>query len=82
MKITLYASGCEMCGGFAQALMGVKEEFDIENLQIEKVCNTEEIIKAGVVAPAVAIDGEVVISGKVPDIEDLKKIIKERVEDK
>jgi small redox-active disulfide protein 2 len=44
--------------------------------EIVKVTDISEIMERGVVAtPAVSIDGNIVISGKVPRIEEAKKLL-------
>ncbi|MGM0510738.1 MAG: thioredoxin family protein [Thermoplasmatota archaeon] len=46
---------------------------------MEKVEELDEITSRGVMmTPALGIDGDVVISGKVPNIEQMKELLKER----
>ncbi len=74
-KIQILGTGCPKCKKLAEnaqeAMQGVEGEFDIE-----KVTDINEIMKFGVMmTPALAIDGEVKVSGKVPSPEDIKKML-------
>jgi small redox-active disulfide protein 2 len=53
------------------------EELGIDAV-VEKVQDINEIISRGVVAtPAVAVDGKVVISGKIPSLDEVKKVLQQ-----
>jgi small redox-active disulfide protein 2 len=46
------------------------------NAQVEKVTDINEITSFGVMmTPALAIDGEVKVVGKVPSVEEIKKLL-------
>jgi len=74
-KIQILGTGCPKCRKFAEnAEMAVKN-LGIE-YEIEKVTDLNDIMKFGVMmTPALAVDGEVKIVGKVPTPEDIEKII-------
>jgi len=43
---------------------------------LEKVTDINRITDAGImITPALAVDGEIKIIGKVPDVEEIKKLI-------
>ncbi len=68
MKLTVYGLGCARC---EEAEMVAREAVTEAGLdaQVEKVTDIGAMAKAGVLmTPAIAIDGKVVISGKVPDV--------------
>lgn len=75
MKFTIYGSGCAKC---AQLTAHAEEAASAKGLQyeIEKVTDTNAIIDAGIMrTPALAIDGEIVIEGKVASPEDIQKLL-------
>ncbi len=75
MKFTIYGSGCAKC---AQLTANAEEAASTKGLQyeIEKVTDTNAIIDAGIMrTPALAIDGEIVIEGKVASAADIQKLL-------
>jgi small redox-active disulfide protein 2 len=77
MKIQILGTGCPKCKktyeNADQALNDLGTCADLE-----KVEDLKAIMEFGVmVTPAVAIDGEVKVAGKVPSVEELKKLILE-----
>lgn len=75
MKFTIYGSGCAKC---AQLTANVEEAASAKGLQyeIEKVTDTNAIIDAGIMrTPALAIDGDIVIEGKVANAADIQKLL-------
>ncbi|MFC1540639.1 thioredoxin family protein [Candidatus Margulisiibacteriota bacterium] len=75
MEIMIYGPGCPRCKAteknVLEALAQLKKE--------AKVTQENDILKfakAGVMfTPAVAIDGEVKIAGKVPSVDEIKKML-------
>ena len=76
MKIEILGTGCPKC----KKLYELTEEAVKEtgsNAEIVKVEDIQQIINMGVMmTPAIAIDGQVKASGKIPKIDDIKKWIK------
>lgn len=75
MKIEILGVGCAKCKQVAaNAEQAVKESgIDAEVKKVEKI---DEIIKYNVlITPALVIDGEVKCSGKVPSVEEIKKML-------
>jgi small redox-active disulfide protein 2 len=67
MKLEILGSGCANC----QKLMAVTEEavrdLGVDDVELVKVEDFKQIMAYGVMStPALVIDGNVVVSGKVP----------------
>ena len=76
MKIQILGTGCPKCEKTTKAVKEVVEELGIE-AEIEKVTDLNEIMTFNVMTtPAVAIDGQVKIAGRVPSARALKKLLK------
>ena len=75
MKITIYGPGCKNCVNLADNAKKAVEEVGVE-AEIVKVEDMAEIAQAGIMStPAIGIDGEVKIKGRVATVEDIKKLI-------
>jgi small redox-active disulfide protein 2 len=75
MRIEVLGSGCASCKaleaatGAALAQLGMKHP-------IEKVTDLPTIVSYGVMStPALVIDGEVKLSGRVPSVEELQRLL-------
>ncbi len=74
MKIQVAGPGCPRC---QETEKNVREACSQLNLaaDISHVFDIKEIAKLGVLfTPAVIVDGKIVVSGKLPTIDELKKI--------
>ena len=75
-KIQILGTGCPKCIKLEEVSRKVADELGIE-YDIEKVTDINKIMEFGVMmTPALVVDGEVKVVGKVPSIEDVKKYIK------
>lgn len=75
MKIDILGMGCSKCKKLMESAVDAVKELGIV-AEISKVDKIEEIMKFGVMTtPALAIDGKVVVSGRVPSKEEIKKLI-------
>jgi len=77
MKIEILGTGCPKC---EKALANAKKAVEELGLDAEvvKVYELEEITSRGVVmTPALAVDGEVKLSGKVPSVEEIKGMLQD-----
>lgn len=75
MKIQVLGTGCPKCKKTAEAAEAAVNELGIE-AEIVKVTDLNEIMKFGVMlTPALAVDGEVKVVGKVPSVEDVKSML-------
>ena len=74
-KIQILGTGCAKCKMLAELAEKAVKEAGIDG-QIEKITDIKEIMKFGVMTtPALAIDGQVKTVGKLPNMEELKKIL-------
>ena len=74
MKIQILGPGCPKCHKLAEIANEAADELGLE-AEIEKVTQINEIVSFGVMlTPALAIDGEVKVVGKVPSTEELKTL--------
>ena len=77
MKIEILGAGCMKCKDLYQSTMNAVAELDIA-AEVVKVEDINAIMNYGVMmTPALVIDGEVKLTGKVPSVENLKKLIME-----
>jgi small redox-active disulfide protein 2 len=73
--LQILGTGCAKCNQLAAATQQAADESGIE-CQIEKVTDFMRFADFGVMfTPALVVDGEVKVAGKVPSIEELKKLI-------
>ena len=76
-KLQVLGTGCPKCRKLTEAVEAAAGELGIE-YELEKVKDINEIMNFGVMmTPALVVDGEVKVAGKVPDSEELKKMIDE-----
>ncbi|MCK5698555.1 MAG: TM0996/MTH895 family glutaredoxin-like protein [Candidatus Aenigmarchaeota archaeon] len=73
MKIEILGTGCPKCKKLEENARKALDETD-KKAEVVKVTDINEIIDYGVMSPpAIVIDGEVKCSGRIPDIEEIKK---------
>jgi small redox-active disulfide protein 2 len=74
-KIQILGTGCPKCKALTQNAETAAKEMGIEH-QIEKVTEINEIMKFGVMmTPALVIDGQVKVVGKVISPEQIKAML-------
>lgn len=74
-KIQILGTGCPKCKKLYEAVQQVVKESSIE-ADVTKVEDINEILKFGVMmTPALAVDGEVKVYGKIPKPEEIRKMI-------
>uniref|UniRef100_A0A7C4AKA9 Thioredoxin family protein n=1 Tax=Thermodesulfovibrio aggregans TaxID=86166 RepID=A0A7C4AKA9_9BACT len=79
MKIIVAGPGCPRCKATEENVKKACEEIKLE-AEITHIYDVKEFPKLGVIlTPAVLIDKEVVISGKVPTIQELKEILSKKI---
>ena len=75
MEITIYGPGCKNCVELADNAKKAMEETGVE-AEIVKVEDMAEIAKAGIMStPAIGIDGDVEIKGRVATVAEIKDLI-------
>lgn len=74
-KLQILGTGCAKCKVLAENTEAAVKELNIE-YELVKVTDINEIMSFGVMAtPALAVDGEVKVSGRVPSVDEIKKIL-------
>ncbi|HUT29414.1 MAG TPA: thioredoxin family protein [Sedimentisphaerales bacterium] len=74
-KIQVLGTGCPKCRKLAENAELAAKDLGIE-YEIEKVTDINRIMEFGVMmTPALAVDGKVKVVGKVPNIEELKRLL-------
>jgi len=75
MKIQVLGTGCAKCQKLENHVRKAVEELGVD-ADVEKVQDIDAITSFGVMmTPALAIDGQVKIVGKVPSVDDVKTLI-------
>ncbi len=76
MKIQVLGTGCAKCKLLAEQTERAVRELGLD-AEVEKVTEINEILDFGVMmTPALAVDGEVKVVGKVPAMDELKDMLK------
>ena len=74
-KIQILGTGCPKCKKLAENTEAAVKDLGIE-YDIEKVTNINEIMGFGVMmTPALVVDGDVKVVGKVPSPDDIKGML-------
>ena len=77
MKIQILGTGCPKCKQVEVNAREAVKNLGI-NAVIEKVTDIDQIIDFGItVTPALAVDGDVKFSGKIPSVEEIEKLLKQ-----
>jgi small redox-active disulfide protein 2 len=73
--IQILGTGCPKCKKLAETAETAAKELGIE-YEIKKVTDINDIMSFGVMmTPALVVDNEVRLTGKVPSVSELKQII-------
>ena len=74
-KLQILGTGCAKCNDLADKTVEAARELGIE-YELVKVSDINDIMSFGVMmTPALAVDGEVKITGRVPGVEEIKGLI-------
>ena len=74
-KFEILGAGCPKCQKMAEHTKAAAEDLGLE-YEIVKVTEINDIISYGVMTtPALVVDGEVKVMGKVPTAEEIKGLI-------
>ncbi len=74
-KIQILGTGCPKCKKLTENAAVAAQEIG-DAFDIEKVTDINEILKFGVMmTPALVVDGDVKVVGKVPPVSDIRKIL-------
>lgn len=75
MKLQILGTGCAKCNALTMATEKAAQSLGVE-YELEKVTDLNRIMSFGVmITPALVVDGKVKVSGKVPSVDDLKKLL-------
>ncbi|MHC4155670.1 MAG: thioredoxin family protein [Planctomycetota bacterium] len=74
-KIEVLGTGCPKCKKLAELTEAAAKDLGID-YEIEKVTDINKIMEFGVMmTPALVVDGEVKVVGKVPNMDQIKSYI-------
>jgi small redox-active disulfide protein 2 len=75
-KLQILGTGCPKCKKLTENAEAAAKELGID-YEIKKVTNINDIMNFGVMmTPALAVDGEVKVVGKVASVDEIKELIK------
>jgi small redox-active disulfide protein 2 len=75
MKLQILGTGCAKCNALAQATEQAAQALGLP-YELEKVTDLNQIMSFGVMmTPALVVDGKVKVSGKVPNVNELKTLL-------
>ena len=73
--LQILGTGCPKCYQLARNTEAAAEALGIE-YTIEKITDVNKIVHFGVLmTPALAVDGEVKVVGRVPDVDEIKSLL-------
>lgn len=74
-EIKVLGTGCPKCKKLAELAESAAREMNID-FKLEKVTEINKIMDFGIIiTPALVVDGQVKVAGKLPKLEDIKKIL-------
>lgn len=74
-KLQILGTGCPKCKKLTENTEAAAKALGIEYV-LEKVTGINDIMKFGVmITPALVVDGQVKVAGRVPSPDDLKKML-------
>jgi small redox-active disulfide protein 2 len=74
-KVEVFGKGCARCKQTIKIMDMAIKELGVDAV-VEKVEDINEIVSRGITAtPAVAVDGKIVLMGKIPTLEEAKKLL-------
>jgi len=74
-KLQILGTGCARCVKLAEATRDAATQLGVD-FELEKVQEIDRIVGFGVmVTPALVVDGQVKVAGRVPTVEELRKLL-------
>lgn len=74
-KIQILGTGCKKCTTLAETADKAAKELGL-TYELSKVTSLADIASFGVMfTPALVVDGQVKVAGKVPSLDDVKKLL-------
>lgn len=75
MELKILGTGCSKCKKLEEATKAAADSLGIK-YTIEKVTDIEKIMAYSVMStPALAVNGTVKVTGRVPSVDDIKKML-------
>lgn len=75
MKIQILGTGCAKCDKLADTAKQAADQLSLD-YQLEKITDLNQIMAFGIMStPGLAVDGKVLVSGKVPKQAELEKLL-------
>ena len=74
-KLQILGTGCPKCRKLVENAEAATKELELD-FEIEKITDINEIMNFGVMmTPALAVDGDVKVMGKVSSVEEIKAML-------
>ena len=78
-RIKVLGSGCSKCNELEKNTREVLKDLNIDE-EVAHIKDFKEIMKYGVMTtPALLVDEKILVSGRVPNIKELKELIQENI---
>ena len=75
MEIKVLGTGCTKCKSLEQATLEAIAKTGVE-ANVTKVDDILEIMQYGIMStPALVVDGEIVVKGRVPSVDEISKLL-------
>ena len=75
MKLQILGTGCAKCNALTMTTEKAAQALGLP-YELEKVTDLKRIMAFGVMmTPALVVDGKVKVSGKVPSVDEIKKLL-------
>lgn len=75
MKIQILGTGCPKCQKLTEHAEAAARQLGVP-YELEKIKDINQILAFGVMmTPALAVDGTVKVAGKVPSVDEIKKLL-------
>jgi small redox-active disulfide protein 2 len=79
MTIKILGSGCPKCQQLEETAKKAVKELNLKDIKVEHIYDINQIIEMGaMMTPALALDNEILVAGKIPTVEEIKNILKEK----
>jgi small redox-active disulfide protein 2 len=79
MKIIVYGTGCSKCKAVEKAVKEVVDKLGAD-AEIVKIEELDKIMELGILSlPALAIDNEIKVTGRIPTSSEIEKWIKAKM---
>ncbi|OGS41664.1 MAG: redox-active disulfide protein 2 [Euryarchaeota archaeon RBG_16_62_10] len=75
MKIEVFGTGCPRCDTLEQVVRVALQLLGIR-ANVDKIADLDTIVRRGIDStPALVVDGELVVAGRVPDLDEVRQIL-------